>query len=923
MAYINKIQTPANNTYDIHASGIPYAQVDDTSTATDFTATVPGITSLEDGTCVLLKNGQVTSASGFTININGLGDKPCYNNLTTGYGTTAPTRDTTIFNINYTMLFIYSSDIVDGGGWICYRGYDANTNTIGYQLRTNSGNLEASDTGYKYRLWFTSADGKKWVPANTSTATNATTTRTMNTRPINPFGPIVYNSTNGTTNAGARPAVTTLWQQYTLTIGYSYVVSLTAWDPVYVQCTPQTNGSAVMNAIVKALPTSDDGKIYIYLGIAYSTTAMELRTEHPVFYHDGNGIKLWTGTKIPSKTSDLTNDSGFITSADVPEGSVASTTTPKMDGTAAVGTETAFARGDHVHPTDTSRASTATFSTSANGLVPKPNSAATNSYLNSSGTWTTPPNTTYALATTAANGLLSNQMYSLLENNAIGADESSIDGINAVNGYQIHLSLANLQGDDYILEDYATIPSATTATYGVVKPNGTASYYLNGTGGWTKPPNTQYGLATTGASGLMSATDKQKLNACSTVDNNSTYSLIQDTFDKCKLIWTDNGGTPSTFTIPDTTYYTYNEQDHYNLVDSNGNTVGTWDKEFTDLWAYKNTNNEYLLANPDYAVSMLQNMYIMGKKISGGTLKICNNFDLGFFNQIAYFTSGGMTSQTTGYIDAVSMTDDQTMHLYRINLDVSDMPSIGSTVTRTDIPNTTYSTFSTSSDGLVPHPSAASTASLLNSSGTWTALPSSVSEFTNDAGYITGMTILSYGQSTFQDFLNAYKANKVVYARASTNANPASGSQNRLAFMACVNNATTPSCVEFQYYRSVSSHTSTQQGDQVFVYTLKNTGWTVTTREASVKVVAGSNMVSTYSNNTITLNVNTFSTSANGLVPKPSSASTNSYLNSCGTWTSPSSLPSVSASDNGKVLTVVNGAWAAASLPVYQGGIRQ
>ena len=58
---------------------------------------------------------------------------------------------------------------------------------------------------------------------------------------------------------------------------------------------------------------------------------------------------------IPSNTSDLTNDSGFITIADVPEGSTASTTTPKMDGTAAVGTETAFARGDHIHPSDTSK----------------------------------------------------------------------------------------------------------------------------------------------------------------------------------------------------------------------------------------------------------------------------------------------------------------------------------------------------------------------------------------------------------------------------------------------------------------------------------------------------------------------------------------------------------------------------------------
>lgn len=61
------------------------------------------------------------------------------------------------------------------------------------------------------------------------------------------------------------------------------------------------------------------------------------------------------GIVVPTKTSELTNDSGYITSADVPPGSTASSTTPLMDGTAAVGTENAFARGDHRHPTDTTR----------------------------------------------------------------------------------------------------------------------------------------------------------------------------------------------------------------------------------------------------------------------------------------------------------------------------------------------------------------------------------------------------------------------------------------------------------------------------------------------------------------------------------------------------------------------------------------
>ena len=63
-------------------------------------------------------------------------------------------------------------------------------------------------------------------------------------------------------------------------------------------------------------------------------------------------------TDIPTKTSQLTNDSGYITIADVPEGAAASNTVPRMDGTAVTGTETAFARGDHVHPTDTSRLGT-------------------------------------------------------------------------------------------------------------------------------------------------------------------------------------------------------------------------------------------------------------------------------------------------------------------------------------------------------------------------------------------------------------------------------------------------------------------------------------------------------------------------------------------------------------------------------------
>lgn len=89
-------------------------------------------------------------------------------------------------------------------------------------------------------------------------------------------------------------------------------------------------------------------------------------------FYDGNGAVLttflWETLVQPSVLTDtqfMQTDyynilsqqiAAIITAvANIPD---PSTTTPKMDGTAAVGTEVKYARGDHVHPTDTSRAPT-------------------------------------------------------------------------------------------------------------------------------------------------------------------------------------------------------------------------------------------------------------------------------------------------------------------------------------------------------------------------------------------------------------------------------------------------------------------------------------------------------------------------------------------------------------------------------------
>lgn len=277
-------------------TSIPYGQCDNTSTATVFTATVPGVTELRDGVCMWLKNGVVTSASGFTININGLGAKPVYSNMS------AASRETTLWNVNYTMFFVYDSTRVDGGCWILYRGYNSDNNTIGYQLRTNSQSLPMSSIVYRYRLLFTSADGTHYVPANNSTSTNATSSRTVCQEKINPFGSILYYGATASVASGSRPAVASLWQQYAIALGYSFnrtgaALTLTSWKPVYLKCAPQTDGSAIIDSTtpyVQDLPTTEDGKIYIFLGIAYSATNIELQVDHPVYYYKDSVVRPWT-----------------------------------------------------------------------------------------------------------------------------------------------------------------------------------------------------------------------------------------------------------------------------------------------------------------------------------------------------------------------------------------------------------------------------------------------------------------------------------------------------------------------------------------------------------------------------------------------------------------------------------------------------
>ena len=245
------------------------------------------------GTMIVVRFAATNTGASPTLNVNGTGAASIWYNAaayTTG-GNIAGYKDR------------YSTYVWDGTYWVWVsHGTDNNDNTLAYNVRYNSASRLITDACGRYRVLFSAPGAQKWVPPTTSTSTNATSSRAVNQRPIDPFGQIVYYASTSVLAADGTPGATVLYTQYALTLGYSFnragaALTLTAKHPVFIKCAPQSDGSAIIDAdnpYVQELPSTDDGKIYIYLGVASSATAVEMSIAHPVYFHKDGAIRLWS-----------------------------------------------------------------------------------------------------------------------------------------------------------------------------------------------------------------------------------------------------------------------------------------------------------------------------------------------------------------------------------------------------------------------------------------------------------------------------------------------------------------------------------------------------------------------------------------------------------------------------------------------------
>lgn len=209
-------------------------------------------------------------------------------------------------------------------------------------------------------------------------------------------------------------------------------------------------------------------------------------------------------------------------------------------------------------------------STSAAGLAPQ-RDGSTTKYLRADGTWRVPPNdnTTYTTATTAAAGLLRALNGSTV--NYLRGDGTWVTPPNTNSTYPNAISAISRSGTTFTATRYnGGTFSFTQQDYNNTYPNAvsaisrsgttfTATRYSGGTFSFTQQ-DTTYAAATTSAQGLMSATDKVKVNK---IDNNwySTthssnvphlkfYRIGSFVFFYCLITGNITSGTTLNYTIP-------------------------------------------------------------------------------------------------------------------------------------------------------------------------------------------------------------------------------------------------------------------------------------------------------------------------------------------------------------------------------------
>lgn len=248
--------------------------------------------------------------------------------------------------------------------------------------------------------------------------------------------------------------------------------------------------------------------------------AASSHTHGDIYYTETEIDSLLTGKANSSHTHTIGNVSGLQTALD---GKAAtshgthvsfSTTAPVMDGSANVGTATTVARSDHKHPTDTSRAAKTELDALTTTVSGKANASHTHTIANvtnlqSSLDGKADSGHTHGAATTSAAGFMTAAMVTKLNGIATGANAYAHPTYTARTGVPT-----------------ANQTPAFGGTFTVSQPVSDGTGHITAVN--SRTITIPSAVVTTSANGLMSASDKSKLDGMvlATVSEVETYLAI-------------------------------------------------------------------------------------------------------------------------------------------------------------------------------------------------------------------------------------------------------------------------------------------------------------------------------------------------------------------------------------------------------------
>lgn len=187
-----------------------------------------------------------------------------------------------------------SSQVLKSNGTYAYWGSDSSNTTE----CTIGANFKLKNQMAGHQVFITNNENKL-VPmvSGASGSASVETSKTMNTESFNPFGLIAYTSSSSYRAADALCSGSTFvsYSSFDLRYAFNCGSTLTTNAPVYIVAEMQSDGQTAKLTspyYSQTLPSTADGKIYIYLGQAVSTTNITMQQIHPVFEYIDGGLKV-------------------------------------------------------------------------------------------------------------------------------------------------------------------------------------------------------------------------------------------------------------------------------------------------------------------------------------------------------------------------------------------------------------------------------------------------------------------------------------------------------------------------------------------------------------------------------------------------------------------------------------------------------